>query len=406
MRPERGELVPGNGKTTQARLAELPREPGLVLEGGIRQLSTQTREGERVIHPTAILWVDATLSTVRTHDLVTAPIDSEETIAAAVDALVTALTKPSVTSGGQPALAGIVRVDSPPLAAALQPLLDPLDVDLQLVDHLPVLEDAFDSLDAYLEEENRPGPFTWELDRSVLVPLYQAAATFARHAPWTYLADYPPFAVAMGKAGPQGNAKTLYGCVLGAQETVFGIAFYFSRAGLERAVNSEESLFPEDMAPEDMRDTILEMLRSQGAPIDAIPPDILEAAIEELTASAGQLLEQGPTMENTLVMYFDPAEELDETYLAWIEDRGLPLVSPEYVPSFVRTFLNGDPRMPNKREAAAITLALEGVNGFIQQNRQTLEQLASSPLLPEEGLLTTFVPVSGDQKIEVRWPGD
>lgn len=397
----------GNGKTSQDRLAGLPREQGLVLEGTIRQLSTKIREGDRVVQPAVVLWVDATKGTVRNHTLLSAPIFSEAAIATVIESLVAALASPSVTSGGTPALAGHISVDSPELAAALQPLLEPLGVELQFVNSLPMVEDAFISLDSYLEENREP--FVWELDHSLLFPLYQAAAKLARRAPWTYLADYPPFAVALGNEGPQGNVKTLYGCVLGGQQTMFGIAFYFSRAGLQRTLDAAEEPmepFPEGVVPQAMQDELMETLRRQGAPIDAIPPEILKAAVEELVTGAGDLLEPVPPMENTLVLYFDPAEEIDEIYLAWIEELGLPLASQEYVPTFVRTYQDGETRLPNVREVRGMTHALDAIDGFIESHQHTLQRVSSSPFLPDKGWLTTMVQVVGNREIEVVWPGD
>lgn len=399
---EKEERVPGNGKTARARLAELRRQPGLALEGGVRELSTTVQERDRIIRPSVALWVDAETGTVRNHTLLSVPIDSGEAITMAVEALVEALASPSASSGGTPALAGRISVDSPALAAALRPLLRPLGVKLALTTRLPLLEEAFTSLDSYLEGFREP--FAWKLDRSLLLPLYRAAAGFVRQMPWEYMADYPPIVVSLGADGPQRNVKTLYGCVLGAAATVFGIAFYFSRAGLERTIrDGEDPLFAGDDGAAFTADDLIAELRRRGAPVDEIPPEILQEALSELTAEAESLLES-PPLENTIVVYFDTAEDSDETYLAWIEQQRLPLASEDDVPTFVRTTLNGEARLPGKREVVAMTLALEAVNGFLARHRSRIEHLTAGSFVLSE-LLKATVAVTGDRTIEVSWQG-
>src|SRR5579864_3851208 len=98
--------MPGSMKAAQDRLARLTREPDLVLEGTIRELSTMIREGDRIVQPAVALWVDATTGTVRKHALLSAPPSSPEAVTIGVDALIEALVSPSVTSGGTPALPG------------------------------------------------------------------------------------------------------------------------------------------------------------------------------------------------------------------------------------------------------------------------------------------------------------
>jgi hypothetical protein len=184
---------------------------------------------------------------------------------------------------------------------------------------------------------------------------------------------------------------------------VQGIAFYYSLAGLDRAVDTGNVLFAADELLDAEVDSamngLIAELRRSGAPVDQIPPDMLRAAVTELAAEMEA--EEEPPRENALAMYFDTAEESDPTYLEWLQERDLSLASRNAVPSFVRTRRNGEPRLPTDREMRALTLALQAVNGFLSRFRRRL----ATPFVSFEPLVSE-VKVPTGQSLEVRWPGD
>jgi hypothetical protein len=185
---------------------------------------------------------------------------------------------------------------------------------------------------------------------------------------------------------------------------VQGIAFYYSLAAMDRAMDTGDAMLLTDElldagVDSAMIDELFLELRRSGAPVDQIPPEVLGMAVAEL---AGQMeAEAGPPMENAVVAFFDTAEDSDPTYLEWLRERDLPLASRNAVPSFLRTRRNGEPRLPTDREVRALTLALQAVNGFLTRFRRRL----ATPFVSFEPLVTE-VKVPTGQSIEVRWPGD
>jgi hypothetical protein len=352
------------------------------------------------------LWLDSANGLVRSYRMLTPEASPAEALTEAVEGLVEALASPSVT-GGAPGLPASVRVDDPALVGRVRALLDPLGVPTELVPSLPLLDEVAASLDTHLGGQPGappPQPFTWNVDPALLSALYEAAAAYARRAPWEYMADYPPVGVALGKDGPQGNVRTLYGCVLGAAGMVQGIAFYYSLAGLDRTMDRSDAMAAADELREAVvQDTLIDALRAElersGAPMDRIPPEMLRAAAAELAEEMEA--EEGPPMENAVAAYFDTAEDSDPTYLDWLQERGLPLASRNAMPTFVRTRRNGEPRLPTDREVRALTLALQAVNGFLTRFRRRL----ATHFVSYEPLVTE-VNVPTGQSIEVRWPGD
>jgi len=395
--------------STSGRLARLPRRPELRIEGGIRPLSVYVREGDTVVRPAVALWLESQMGLVRSHRVLIPQASPDNGLTDAVDALAAALASPSASAGGplgQPGLPASVRVDDAALADRVRALLDPLDVPTELVSSLPLVDEAAASLDAHLggqPDAPPPQPFTWDIDPALLPALYEAAAAYARRAPWEYMADNPPIGVGLASDGPQRNVRTLYACILGAAGMVQGIAFYYSLAGLDRAVDTGDVLFAADELLDAEVDSamsgLIGELRRSGAPVDQIPPDVLRAAVTELASDMEA--EEEPLRENALAMTFDTAEESDPMYLEWLQERDLSLASRNAVPSFVRTRRNGEPRLPTDREVRALTLALQAVNGFLSRFRRRL----ATPFVSLDPLVTE-VKVPTGQSLEVRWPGD
>src|SRR6185437_10427660 len=108
---------------------------------------------------------------------------------------------------------------------------------------------------------------------------------------------------------------------------------------------------------------IIEMMRAQGLPVDMIPPPLLQSMID---AAMGE--EAGPSFEevaqDALTCFFAERDELDQTYLAWMDAHNVKAPAKKAVPNFTRTLPGEPPRQPDDREARALALALDALTQF------------------------------------------
>ncbi len=419
-------------KAALNRLARLPRLPDLVLEGGKRPLGIYMREGGETIQPQVALWVDAGSSFIRATEIINPLESADEGVAEALNALLAAVGGPFLPMFPLPALpdeeapegqgagngpgiqlrqpqppqAGLpaaIRVNDAALAEAARAVFAPLDVPVEHTDELPAFDEAFRSLSDAMgadEAAGPPAPFAWEIDPALLPPLFKAAATYGRRAPWNDFLDHPPFAVGLGEHGPEPDVGTLYACVMGAAGMVEGVAFYYSLDDFRRAVTRGEAISEDDEA----LDEAVEMLRRAGAPIDQVPPEMLRDVVTSLGIDLGDGAagDDESGQENALVLFFTEEEETDPTYVEWLGERGLTYPASVGVPSFLRTAPGAEPRDPDAREVAALTLALGALNGFLSRHGRSL----AGPFPPPEELVDTIRVdgPAGKLPIEVRYP--
>jgi hypothetical protein len=394
------------------RLAQLPLLPHQILVGGVRPLSVYVREGQDVLRPSVVLWLDEHTGLVRGHRLFVPENTVVGAINEAVLGLCDALVGPTTSRQAgdraasefvdRPGLPGLIRVDDAGLAQGVERLLGPLGVRVEAADALPLLDEAAASLDTHLGGDpnaSPPKPFSWSIDRSLLSPLYTAAMAFGKRAPWEYLDDMPPIAVTLGDDGPQRNRPVLYGCVLGAAGMVEGIAFYYSLRQVEKAVATGEILGIEEADMDAAAAALVDELRQGGFPVDDVPPEVLRDAVAQLVVQA----QAGATQElqDALALYFEDVREADPTYLEWMKRQGLTVPARGNVPMFWRIRRRGDPRPPNEREVRALTLALEATNGFLSRHRRELAR----DVFPYEPLVAA-IPTPTGREIQVQWPGD
>src|SRR5947208_6735286 len=155
-------------KAALARLARLPRHSDLVIEGGKRPLGVFIRENDQTVQPELALWLDAQSGFIRGTAMIN-PLESAdggigEALAALVDAaanpVVAPLTEPAsarddgaTRKGGRPRLglqpppAGLparIVVDDAALAEAARAIFAPLDVPVEVSEHLPAFDEAFE----------------------------------------------------------------------------------------------------------------------------------------------------------------------------------------------------------------------------------------------------------------------
>jgi len=297
--------MPKKGATALSReqpLARLPRHPDLVIEGGKREMGIYTRDGDGLVRPQIALWADAASGFVLATTLINPEQSSDSGIGEAVEALLAALA-PSTQTGqpsakgagrlGQPAvfagllgpglaggLPGRVRVAGADLAAAVETVLGPLGVAVEQAAELPAFEAIYQSFAERMgagEDAEPPEPFAWDIDPAVVGPLYKAAASYARRAPWELLLDHPPLAVELGAAGPEPGVETLYASILGGGEEVFGVALYYSAEGYRRTASRGDTVGPSDFGDELRHLVTLEAIKPGGVAPSVAYPRIVES---------------------------------------------------------------------------------------------------------------------------------
>ncbi len=411
-----------------AQLAALPRNSKLVIEGGKRPLGIYIRENKQAVQPQVALWVEAGSGFVRAVQVINPIQSSDDGITEALQSLVECLARPAGTPlalarplpSPEPGLPEKIVVNDPALAEAAHNLFAPLEIPVEYAEHLPNFEEAFRDMSAALGAkgdggEGPPEPFEWETDEDLLPSLYKAAGSYWRRAPWDYLGSDVPIAIELGQHGPQPGVETLYAVVLGNAGEVFGAAFYYSLEAFERTLQQgeermereeaegaegAEGAIDEQAGKADQRvDELIKMMRQAGAPVDDVPPEALRRMLASMMEAQGLSAEDGeeegagglgsvgglgegePTdeeeyleaIEDSLLLYFDPEDASDPTYLDWLAGRKLKYASREAVPSFHRLVEHSGPVRPSDQEVKALTLAIEALNQFFSAHRALLD---------------------------------
>lgn len=402
---------------TIKRLTQLARQPSLVIEGGVRPLGVWFREGGETLQPFVAIWVDAATGYVRASRLISPKETTDAGRSQALDVLVEAMHSPNQPLSGRTPQRGRpakVVVDDPELAAAARSLLAPADVPVELAAHLPRFEDAYaalsDAMDADLSQ-GPPEPFTWDIAERVLPPLYQAAARCARQAPWELLPDFPPVAIDLGEYGPAPGVERVYASVLGGAGVMTGVACYFSMEDLEAMMNAGQAA----MADDDMVDEAIAFMRQLGAPLDDLPPEAVRELVRDMLPP-GTVPGSNPAdlIRDSLICFYETPDEVDPTYVEWIQARGLKLANQLMIPAFHRVTTGTlEARPLNEREAVAFTLVLGGLARFTSRFLDELEVMEGpEPLIfrphvegPDGKVrITLRYPPEGQDWPELEWP--
>ncbi|NWJ95289.1 MAG: plasmid pRiA4b ORF-3 family protein [Chloroflexi bacterium] len=413
-------------KAELSRLGKLPRRSDLVIEGGKRDLALYLRENKQTFQPQVALWVEAGSSFIRSMELI-APFQTKDGgISEALNALVLAFTgpfmaiptppshSPAKSNGSkdlptltkpQASLPAKVVVNDLVLAEAARKMLSPLHIPVEYSNLQPAFEEVFEVLAATMgadENAGPPEPFSWEIDPLLLPPLYKVIADYCRGTPWKYMPDEPPILLKLGENGPEPGIETFYASIMGGGGIITGVAFYYTVEGFERTV--EKGLAQAENDEE--VDEAIEVLRRSGAPIDEIPQHQLRKIVADLIDQDEEDEDEDEDdeelvkdLEDSLAVYLEPVEEVDPTYLEWLQEHKLKFPSRQSVPTFVRVVHGSEPRQPNATEVKALTLAVEALNLFFARYRRTLE----GPVLPVGGLIYQAQLASG-VTVEVTFP--
>jgi predicted RNase H-like HicB family nuclease len=394
-------------KTEISRLSKLPHQSDLVIEGGRRRLGIYYRKERKSYQPELSLWLDGETGFIRSNSLVVPEESPDGGISEALEGLVKAFTGPFIKvpgglsmlaeppanarsngngAGSLEIVAGLpakVVVNDRELADAARAMLEPLSIPVEYAETLETFEDAFVMMSQGMgahEGAEPPEIFSWDIDAQMLPPLFKAVASYWKRAPWNYMEDDPPLMLDLGENGPEPGVTTLYASILGGGGMFTGIAFYYSLEAFMRTLEQGEELAEAD---DGQVDQMIEMLRQAGAPIDNIPPNQLRAMVESMMEQEGPSREEVlENIEDCLALYLEDIEEVDPTYLEWLEDHGLKYPSKKGIPSFQRLVRDGEPRPPNVREIKTLTLAIEALNQFFSKFRDELD----SEYLPMEDL--------------------
>lgn len=367
-------------------LARLPMDPNLTLVGGRRTLPTEIQEGKQAFRPQLVLWFDERQEYIRRHEVVNPLASSDGGISDALRELVAACETPFPIPphpGGvrarksQPALPGKVTVNDEELAQAAMALFAPLGVAVEFAETIPLFDEAFTQLSSLMGDGMAPGsvePFAWDVEPTLLAPLYQAAAAFWRRHPWEYLPDMPPVLVELGEHGPAPTVTTLYASILGGAGELAGVAFYYSLDALERfARHGLELLEHTDVSDADI-EAMVDILRTMGAAEAGLSPDeVRDIATQALVQGQMTDEEAKGLIEDGLTVFYTPIDESDPTYISWLAQRELKYPAKRGIPTFQRTIRGGEARQPDAHETRALIYALEALCQFFSQYRFALE---------------------------------
>ncbi len=381
----------------QKALAGLSRRPGFVIEGGTRRMGIYVRDGDAVTQPHIALWLDPASGFVLATTMIAPEQSPDGGVSEALEALLAAIvpTAPSGRSSargfGQPVAFGAllgqgperslperVRVNDADLAAAVEAALGPFGVAVEYAAQLPAFEAVYQSFAQGMgadDDAEPPAPFDWDIDPTVIAPLFNAAARYARRKPWDILPDNPPLAVELGADRPEPGVETLYASILGAGEEVFGAAFYYSADGYRRSAANGAVIGPDE---EDV-DAALALLDAANLQLDTLSQGELHNIVADVTGTGMDEQQMRDAMEDCLVIFLEDEEESDPTYLDWLDDHDIKFASRQDIPSVMRTMRGGESRLPDAREVRALTLALEGLNGFISTHRARLAGATAPP---------------------------
>ena len=106
-------------------------------------------------------------------------------------------------------------------------------------------------------------------------------------------------------------------------------------------------------------------------------------------------------MENTLVLLTYEADEIDQSYLDWMSEKGLEIPSDISIPTFARTFPDRPMRPLTPPEVRDVTLALVAVNAFLDHFHREL----ATPFVTDDTREARIETRDGDV-VDVWWPGD
>jgi Plasmid pRiA4b ORF-3-like protein len=371
-------------------IKKLPRQKGLVLAGGKRQLGlfSQNARTKEYFQPEIAIWQDAATGMILGSRVIEAQgnaviKEALQSLLDAIEAKIPAGVAFGMRQKPKAALPEAVVINDKALADAAQTLLAPLSIPVEFTgEPIEPFEDAFGSMSRMMgatDNPRPPRPFSWELeDESHIPALFTAATLFWQRQSWDYMGSDVPALIEIGANGPSPDVQELYAVPLGNGGMVTGVTFYTRKENFDRAYE-----FGMQMTEDDEKIAeVIEQLRAEGMPVDDLPPQILEQAIEatmgeEIGLSRSREI-AAEAADNNYVIYFDDKEEVDRAYMKWIRKRKISLPRTG-IPSFQYIDEGMQPRELNEREVTSLALALNAFSGFLSMHARPLIDYVEPP---------------------------
>jgi hypothetical protein len=350
----------------------LPVNRELVVLGDVRTVPVTLKEkGGQPYQPDAAVWIHEASGMV--YGFMVGPPGQRAQL------LAEALFSPGPAPfGPRKELPGQVVLFDERLAGEFAPLRGDPQIEIYLSEPDEGFDDLFNSLFQYLDDRNRPES---ALPDEALRPLCAAAARLWRLKPWQFMYDQPPVELVELKEARAGSVQAgagqerpLYACVLGANEELFGVAFYTSLDDYRRFREIGEGV-----------------LSGPGAPAGS-PPAAPDAA-ELLSA----------LQRRCFLVSFDDREDLRPEYLAQLERNGWPAEF-SVAPQFAAVGGQAEPGELEAGDAARIALAIEALARFCERHEDAIaaEAYEDTPIQD-----TISVRREGKViKVQVRMPGE
>ena len=359
---------------TCRRLNQLPKLPS-VWEGDRRGLATNMvlnlEEGGDNLQGDCILWVDGTQGMVRAISVVPSETGPE----AVVRALLQAMEHPQ--NPAEPARPQKIVVRDREIQFFLRGALQNLDIAIDYVPELPLIDDIFEGLTQWGEQQSSrlPEPYA--------NALIDKAYEIWRDGPWNILSEQQIIAIELNRW----DVGTLYVSVLGMAGVEYGLLMYRSLDSLkqfrQRVLGSDQSpknlqqafleqdcLFLnfeliEDELEEEYDEPLSSGLGWMTSAPDAIRPDF--GSLHPLEGLRTDLAEEEAA---TLFMALEALHRFFQKYHPSLEDSTLPALEGRY-------------RIPNldaQAKPALIPVKVKTLPDVAKELIQQTEAAISSPL--------------------------
>lgn len=243
--------------------------------------------------------------------------------------LLQAMHRPTWGAGGA-RRPQVIYLDDPDHVTDLVPRLAPLEIRCEYRRSLPIINEAFSSLEATMNRGSETIPGLVAVP-SVSLPLighlYELAADFHRARTWRHLNDNHPLEI---RYPPDSAAR--YAVVMGSGGEVFGLAVYDTLADLQVAYRT-------DLSPQ-----------------------------------------QAAGMMTWLVLFFEEATAISFDDLDALARYDWPVAAENAYPFLGRTTLTGEIVQPSKADLVWMEGALAGILAFLSRHRHSLRRRAINPI--------------------------
>lgn len=326
-------------------------DPNITFIGGLVETEVAMQDGERSFVPQLGLWI-ARHSVLPDQPQVRAVslVDPATSENALLNALVEAII-PSTNPNLAPMMPGRIEVADAATAQQLRQALTGLRVEIAVAQDMTIIDSLATNLASDLRRQLAPIP-AWDAPAEVIRDLAATAANLYRRDPWQAMGDTPPVAITINRYG----VDTLWLSLTFGNEHAEGVIAYLSEADYHLAGKVG---------------FLMERLEEAGGEVINLDLPAEDVAVVERAIHAPE-----HSLGEAISLFFEPAEELNETTLREVRQLKLPTAARNAIPIFTRVSSTADPRRPNENEARALRLALDAFNLFFVRHRERIEDEA------------------------------